>query len=95
MRKFSLQQSFAHEMALASGRDHVQFLLDAVNRSVPELKPTDKRVEFQPRPAPSAVIKLCAEKAGWGRKLPEGSALGLAWCYSHLLAMSPRRWRSA
>ena len=27
-----VQQSFMHELSLASGRDHVQFLLDAVNR---------------------------------------------------------------
>ena len=27
-----------HELALASGRDHVEFLLDVVNRDVPELR---------------------------------------------------------
>ena len=36
-----------------------------------------------PRPARAIVIKMCAEKAGWGKKLPQGSGLGLAWCYSH------------
>lgn len=76
------QQSFMHELSLASGRDHVQFLLDAVNRNVPELAPRDPKVNFSPARA-SAVIKLCAEKAGWGRKLPKGRGLGLAWCYSH------------
>ncbi len=76
------QQSFLHELSLASGRDHVQFLLDAVNRKVPELAPKDAKVNFSPARA-SAVIKLCAEKAGWGKKLPQGSGLGLAWCYSH------------
>ena len=76
------QQSFTHELSLASGRDHVQFLLDAVNRDVPELAPKIKTVNFSPARA-SSVIKLCAEKAGWGKKLPQGSGLGLAWCYSH------------
>ena len=77
-----VQQSFMHELSLASGRDHVQFLLDAVNRDVPELAPKSPKVNFSPARA-SAVIKLCAEKAGWGKKLPKGSGLGLAWCYSH------------
>jgi isoquinoline 1-oxidoreductase beta subunit len=75
-------QSFMHEMSLAAGRDHVAFLVDAVNRQVPELAPKDKNVNFSPARA-SGVIKLCAEKAGWGKSLPKGSGIGLAWCYSH------------
>jgi isoquinoline 1-oxidoreductase beta subunit len=75
-------QSFMHELSLASGRDHVEFLLDAVNRDVPELAPKDKSVNFSPKRV-TDVIKLCAEKAGWGKTLPKGSGLGLAWCYSH------------
>jgi isoquinoline 1-oxidoreductase beta subunit len=76
------QQSFTHEMSLAAGRDHVQFLLDAVNRKVPELAPKAKNINFSPERA-SNVIRLCAEKAGWGKALPKGSGLGLAWCWSH------------
>ena len=75
-------QSFMHELSLASGRDHVAFLIEAVNRDVPELAPKDKSVNFSPKRATN-VIKLCAEKAGWGKTLPNGSGLGLAWCYSH------------
>ena len=29
------------------------------------------------------VIKLATEKAGWGRKLPDGHGLGLAFHFSH------------
>ena len=75
-------QSFMHELSLAAGRDHVEFLIDAVNRDVPELAPKDPSVNFSPKRA-NDVIKLCAEKAGWGKKLPPGGGLGLAWCYSH------------
>jgi len=76
------QQSFTHELSLAAGRDHVQFLIDSVTRDIPELAPKNKNVNFSPKRA-SDVIKMCAEKAGWGKTLPQGSGLGLAWCYSH------------
>ena len=76
------QQGFMHELSVAAGRDHVQFLIDAVNRDVPELAPKNPQVNFSPARA-AAVIKLCAEKAGWGKTLPKGRGLGLAWCYSH------------
>jgi isoquinoline 1-oxidoreductase beta subunit len=76
-------QSFMHELSQAAGRDHVQFLIDAVNRDVPELAPKSEVVSnFSPKRA-TDVIKLCAEKAGWGKTLPKGNGLGLAWCYSH------------
>ena len=75
-------QSFMHEMSLASGRDHVEFLVDAVNRDVPELAPKDRNVNFSPKRAED-VIRMCADKAGWGKQLPKGRGLGLAWCYSH------------
>ena len=64
-------QSFMHELSLASGRDHVAFLIDAVNRNVPELVAKDKSVNFSPKRA-SDVIAMCAEKAGWGKKFAGG-----------------------
>ncbi|MDR2837494.1 MAG: molybdopterin-dependent oxidoreductase [Azonexus sp.] len=76
------QQGFMHELAVAAGRDHVEFLIEAVNRDVPELASRDATVNFSPARA-AGVIKLCAEKAGWGKTLPKGRGLGLAWCYSH------------
>jgi isoquinoline 1-oxidoreductase beta subunit len=76
------QQSFMHELAVAAGRDHVEFLIEAVNRHVPELAPKEKSVNFSPARA-SGAIKLCAQKAGWGRALPQGHGIGIAWCYSH------------
>jgi isoquinoline 1-oxidoreductase beta subunit len=75
-------QSFMHELSLASGRDHVAFLIDAVNRDVPALVSKDPAVNFSPKRA-TDVIQMCAEKAGWGKTLPSGRGLGLAWCYSH------------
>ena len=76
------QQSFTHELSLAAGKDHVQFLLDSVNRDIPELAPKSKTINFSPARA-SSVIKMCADKIGWGKTLPQGSGIGIAWCYSH------------
>jgi isoquinoline 1-oxidoreductase beta subunit len=77
-----VQQSFMHELSLAAKRDHVQFLLDVVNRDVPDLRiKPGPNINFNPGRA-SGVIKLCAEKAGWGKKRPKGTGLGLAWAFS-------------
>lgn len=80
--------SFLHEMALAAGRDHVEFLEEWLSRplAAPAQQPG------APRPDPSrsynpqravAVLKLCAEKAGWGKKLPAGHGLGIAFACSY------------
>lgn len=73
-------QSFIDELAHAAGADPVAFRLKLLG---------DQPMVGQ---APSgyaagrmaAVVKLAAEKAGWGRKLPKGSGLGIAFHYSHL-----------
>jgi isoquinoline 1-oxidoreductase subunit beta len=73
-------QSFLHECSVAAKRDHLQFLLDVMGE--PRwLKPDDVYALNTGRAA--AVIKLAAEKAGWGRQLPPGRGLGLAFHFSH------------
>ena len=74
-------QSFIDELANAAGKDQVQFRLDLL--------------ASQAYPAPerggdgfdaarmTAVLKLVAEKADWTRKRPQGTALGVAFQYSH------------
>jgi isoquinoline 1-oxidoreductase beta subunit len=76
-------QSFMHELSNAADKDHVQFLIDAVNLDIPELAPPkNPNVNFDPKRV-TDVISRCAKEAGWGKTLPKGSGLGLAWCYSH------------
>ena len=53
---------FIDEVAEAAGKDPVQFRLDLL---------TD-------HPRHAAVLKLAAEKAGWGKDLPEGHHLGVS-----------------
>jgi isoquinoline 1-oxidoreductase subunit beta len=73
-------QSFIHEMATAAGRDHLEFLLEVMGE--PKwLAPGTPGALNTGRAA--AVIKLAAEKAGWGTKLPPGRGLGLAFHFSH------------
>lgn len=73
-------QSFIHECAVAAGRDHLDFLLDILGE--PRwLKEGDPYALNTARAA--AVIKLAAKQAGWGKALPKGRGLGLAFHFSH------------
>ncbi len=73
-------QSFLHELAVAAGRDHVEFLLDMLGE--PRwLDPGNLRTLDTGRTAD--VIKLAAEKSGWGQDLPAGHHLGLSFYFSH------------
>ncbi|WFM72001.1 molybdopterin cofactor-binding domain-containing protein [Halomonas sp. CKK8] len=84
-------QSFAHEMAVAAGKDHRDFVLDLLgpDREVhnltvgdgwnygedPDLYPID--VARMRR-----VIERATEEAGWGRETGKGRGLGLAFHHS-------------
>jgi isoquinoline 1-oxidoreductase beta subunit len=85
-----VQQSFLHEVAVAAGRDHVEFLLELFGRKAgktaeppPSMPGTPSFPGLDPDRA-IGVIKLAAEKAGWGKPLPKGHHHGLAFYYSHL-----------
>jgi isoquinoline 1-oxidoreductase beta subunit len=69
-------QSFLHELSAAAGRDHRDFLLEVMGE--PRLLQGGLNTSRA-----ADVIKLATEKAGWGRKLPEGHGLGLAFHFSH------------
>jgi isoquinoline 1-oxidoreductase beta subunit len=69
-----------HECAVAANRDHLEFLLEVMGEPR-HLDPGNPRALHTGRAA--AVIKLAAEKAGWGRPLPRGRGLGLAFHFSH------------
>jgi isoquinoline 1-oxidoreductase beta subunit len=73
-------QSFIHELAVAAGRDHLEFLLEIMGE--PRwLDPGNTRALNTERA--SKVIKLAAQKAGWKKQRPAGRGLGLAFYFSH------------
>jgi len=73
-------QSFLHELAVAAGRDHLEFLLELMGE--PTWLPPSNLYGLNTGRA-ADVIKLAAEKAGWGKKRPAGRGLGLAFHFSH------------
>ena len=73
-------QCFLHELAVAAGRDHLEFLLEILGE--PRwFEPGNVRSLNTGRAA--EVLKLAAAKAGWGRPMPKGRGLGLAFHFCH------------
>ncbi len=73
-------QSFVHELAVAAGRDHLDVLLEIIGE--PRWLKQGEAWSLNTARA-AGVIGLAAAKAGWGRTMPSGRALGLAFYFSH------------
>jgi isoquinoline 1-oxidoreductase beta subunit len=83
-------QSFLHEVAVAGNRDFRDFLLDLMNIPDEDMpQPPSNLPPGFPPPIPFSntrardVIFTVADRAEWGRPMPQGRALGLAFYYSH------------
>ncbi|MDR0780274.1 MAG: molybdopterin-dependent oxidoreductase [Pseudomonadales bacterium] len=73
-------QSFLHELAVAAGKDHLQFLLGVLGE--PRLANPEGRGSMHTGRARN-VISAVAERAGWGKQMPPNRALGLSFYFSH------------
>jgi isoquinoline 1-oxidoreductase beta subunit len=84
-------QSFIAELAAATGRDPKEFLLEVLG-PLRVVTPQMMSDTYNDGESPERyivdtgrmrnVIELAAKQAGWGRKLPKGSGLGIAAHYS-------------
>ena len=73
-------QCFLNELSVAAGRDHLEFLLELLG----DPRWLDEGNTWSMHTGRAAgVLKLAAEKAGWGRKIEEGRGLGIAFYFSH------------
>ena len=73
-------QSFLHELSVAAGQDHLEFLLNLLGE--PRWLPPGTEFALNTERAAN-VIKLAAEKSGWGKPLAKGRGRGLAFHCSH------------
>jgi len=74
------EQSFLCELAAAAGRDYRDFLLDLLGEDE-WFKDGDRNALNTARA--KGVINAACAAASWGRSLPEGRGLGLAFFFSH------------
>jgi isoquinoline 1-oxidoreductase subunit beta len=86
-------QCFIAELAHRAGKDHREFALDLIGPAR-KLDPGTMADTWNYTESPErypydtgrlrGVIEAACSGANWGRKLPEGHGLGLAFCYSFL-----------
>ncbi len=74
-------QSFIDELAHAAGKDPLQFRLDLLGNTPLPLGQRERGLDASRM---IGVLKLVAEKSGWGkRNYPKGMAPGIAFHFSH------------
>jgi isoquinoline 1-oxidoreductase beta subunit len=78
-------QGFIDELAHAAGRDPLQFRIDLLSSGAPLPAPTGNGPQPQGYNGErmKGVLELVREKSGWGKTLPKGTGMGVAFHFSH------------
>jgi len=71
-------QGFMHELAVASGKGHVQFMIDTLGDEGPSESPQGMH-----RGRAANVIRKVAERSGYGKPMPPGQGQGLSFYFCH------------
>jgi len=75
-------QGFIDELAHAAGRDPLEFRLELLGDGR-QLAATGGRGPTYDTARMKGVLRKVAEISGWGKKLPQGSGMGVAFHFSH------------
>ena len=77
-------QSFIDELAAAAGKDPLQFRLDLLSNTpiAQDPGPSGAPPGFE-ADRMRGVLELVREKSGWGKSLPKGTGMGVAFHWSH------------
>ncbi len=71
-------QSFVDELAHAAGKDPLQFRIDLMTPAVSQAQGDAFNADRA-----RGVLELVREKSGWGKSLPKGRGMGVAFHFSH------------
>jgi isoquinoline 1-oxidoreductase beta subunit len=78
-------ESMIDELAERAGKDPVEYRLALIDQLPPSERASGGDTEFGFDPERlKGVVRLAAEKAGWGRTLPPGHGMGIACGFDHL-----------
>jgi len=78
-----VMQSFIDELAHAGGRDPVEFRLELLGEDRVVPPSAGQRGSAYDATRMKGVVRLAAAKSGWGKKLPQGEGMGVAFHFSH------------
>lgn len=73
-------QSFINELATAGGKDPIDLRIEMLSKYPP---PTDPNAPSFNAARARGVLEMVREKSGWGKTLPKGSGMGVAFHFSH------------